>query len=296
VLQKLNRAIANREPLRNAGTNALRLVDGRGDGLDGLEIDDFAGRWLVQTRERRFPEWLRGVRGPRAVYWKQLGERKEAPARIEGEEAREPFQAIENGMRFWIDFTAGYSQGIFLDQRDNRVEVRSRAKGLRVLNCFAYTCAFGVAAALGGAETVNLDLSKPYLEWGRRNYELNGIDPGGHEFIYGEVLNWLGRFLRKGRKFDLIILDPPTFSRDKDGGIFTVEDHFQEIVRAAEAVLSDSGSLFCSTNQRTLTPEAFRRLIARGLSQPAAWRMEDRPMPPDFAGEKYLKSVWAGKP
>jgi len=136
-----------------------------GWGMDGIEIDDFAGRWLVQTRERGFPEWLRGIEGPRAVYWKQVGERKAAPARIEGEEAGEPFEAMENGMRFLIDFRAGYSQGIFLDQRENRAETRRRARGLRVLNCFAYTCAFGVAAALGGAETVNIDLSKRYLEW-----------------------------------------------------------------------------------------------------------------------------------
>jgi len=94
-----------------------------------------------------------------------VGERKAAPARIEGEEAGEPFEAMENGMRFLIDFRAGYSQGIFLDQRENRMETRWRARGLRVLNCFAYTCAFGVAAALGGAETVNIDLSKRYLEW-----------------------------------------------------------------------------------------------------------------------------------
>ncbi len=129
VLEKLFRAIAAREPLRAAGTDALRLVDGAGDGIEGLELDDFAGRWLAQTRDREFPAWLRGVTGPRALYWKQLGDRKEAPAWIEGQEAREPFVVMENGMRFQIDFTAGYSQGIFLDQRGNRAEARRRAHG-----------------------------------------------------------------------------------------------------------------------------------------------------------------------
>jgi 23S rRNA (cytosine1962-C5)-methyltransferase len=271
----------------------LRLVDGKGDGLEGIEIDDFAGRWLVQTRAGGFPHWLRGVTGPRAIYWKRLGEQKEAPARVEGEIVREAFEGMENGMRFWIDFTAGYSQGIFLDQRDNRAELRKRAQGKRVLNCFAYTCGFGVAAALGGAETVNIDLSKRYLDWGRRNYELNGIGSAGHEFIYGDAVNWMERFARKGRNFDLVILDPPTFSRDKDGKVFTVEDGFPGLVQSAEAVLAESGAIFCSTNQRTLTPEGFQRLITEGLPKPAGWRSEERGMPADFTGDRYLKAYWA---
>lgn len=295
MLPTLHRAIAAREPLRAAGTNALRLVDGSGDGIEGLEIDDFAGRWLVRTRDRAFPQWLRGIEGPGAIYWKQLGERKEAPAWVEGEEAREPFEAIENGMRFWIDFTAGYSQGIFFDQRDNRAETRKRAPGMRVLNCFAYTCGFGLAAALGGAETVNIDLSKRCLDWGRRNFILNGVETAGHEFIYGEVRNWLERFARKGRRFDLVILDPPTFSRDKEGKVFTVENGFAELVRASEAVLSKTGALFCSTNQRTLTVEAFRRLITLGLAHPDRWRIEEWPMPADFTGERYLKACWVDR-
>jgi 23S rRNA (cytosine1962-C5)-methyltransferase len=292
VLQKLKRAIESREPLRKNGTNALRLVDGRGDAIEGIEIDDFAGRWLVQTREGIFPEWLRGAEEARSIYWKQLKQEKEAPAWVEGEKAPEPFEVMEYGMRFWIDFTAGYSQGIFLDQRDNRAETRRRAKGLRVLNCFAYTCGFGVAAALAGAETVNLDLSKRYLEWGRRNYALNGVTTAGEEFIHGETLNWLERFARKGRRFDLVILDPPTFSRDSAGKVFTVENGYSALVRAAEAVLSETGGLFCSTNQRTLTGEGFRRLIAQGLARPEGWRLTERGMPPDFTGEQYLKAVW----
>jgi 23S rRNA (cytosine1962-C5)-methyltransferase len=166
---------------------------------------------------------------------------------------------------------------------------------MRVLNCFAYTCGFGLAAALGGAETVNIDLSKRYLEWGRRNYELNGIATAGHEFIYGDVLNWLERFARKGRRFDLVILDPPTFSRDDAGRVFTIENGFAGLVRAAEGVLAEAGGLFCSTNQRTLTGQGFRRLIAQGLARPVAWRMEERRMPADFTGEQYLKAVWVDR-
>lgn len=307
MLTNLTRAIARRQTLLGDSsfasfksfsslpadaTTAFRLADSRGDSLDGVEIDTFAGRWLVQTRAPAFPDWLRATGHPIAIYWKQLGEHKDPPIWIEGEQTPDPFEIMENGMRFWIDFTSGYSQGIFLDQRNNRAETRRRTKGLRVLNCFAYTCAFGVAAALGGAQTVNVDLSKRYLDWGRRNYDLNGIPAAGHEFIAREALSVLDQFARKGRRFDLVILDPPTFSRDKAGKVFTVAKSFAELVRAAEEVLTDKGFLFCSTNQRTLTPEAFRRLIADGLSCPGIWRMDTRRMPPDFTGEQYLKAVW----
>jgi 23S rRNA (cytosine1962-C5)-methyltransferase len=301
VLEKLRRAIELRAPVRAAGTNMLRIVDGAGDKMDGIEIDDFASRWLVQTRDAAFPDWLRGATEARAIYWKRLGEQKEPPQWIAGEKIEAPFEATENGMHFQIDFSTGYSQGIFLDQRDNRAALRSRASlnaptnRWRVLNCFAYTCAFGVAAALGGADTVNLDLSKRYLDWGRRNYELNNIDPAAHEFIYGDVINWLNRFAKKGRKFDCVILDPPTFSRDKDGKVFTIEYGFTDLVRAACILLEKDGQLFCSTNQRNLTTESFGQLITAGLEEPRRWKITLSPMPQDFTGEQYLKACWISK-
>ncbi len=92
----------------------------------------------------------------------------------------------------------------------------------------------------------------------------------------------------------MVMLDPPTFSRDNQGNVFTIESGFPALVQAAEAVLAAPGALFCSTNQRTLTPEAFRRLIGQGLSQPRAWVFKEPPMPPDFTGERYLKACWLG--
>src|ERR1043166_8567214 len=193
LASQLATALARREPLREKETDALRIVDGRGDGFEDLEIDDFAGRWLAQTRGTKFPEWLRDHRSSiTALYWKKLGD-KTAPVWIAGEQVTEPFVIRENGVRYWIDFQSGYSQGLFLDQRENRATLRARVADKTVLNCFAYTCAFGVSAALGGAQTVNVDLSKHYLEWGKRNYHLNNLDldPAIHEFIHGDVMNWL---------------------------------------------------------------------------------------------------------
>jgi 23S rRNA (cytosine1962-C5)-methyltransferase len=290
MLDKLLRALELREPLRSPETDALRLVDGPGDGFDDLEVDDFAGRWLVQTRIAGFPEWLRNA-DARSIYWKKLGD-KTSPIHLAGEKITEPFVAHESGVKYWIDFSAGYSQGIFLDQRDNRAHLHRIASGKSVLNCFAYTCAFGVSAALGGAQTVNCDLSRNYLDWGRRNYTLNGLDPAAHEFLQGDVFDWLKRLAKKDRKFDLVILDPPTFSRDEKGRIFRVENDFPELVRSAAKLLHAGGTLFCSTNQRSLWLESFRGLIEEGLANPKASEIQATPMPADFRGEKYLKTVW----
>ena len=113
---------------------------------------------------------------------------------------------------------AGYSQGLFLDQRGNRRRVRERVcAGERVLNCFSYTCGFSVAAAMGGAITTSLDLPGPYLDWGKRNFTHNGMDPSDHYFCKGDAMHWLQRFAKQGRRFQGVILDPPTFSRSADG-------------------------------------------------------------------------------
>ncbi|MDP9291831.1 MAG: class I SAM-dependent methyltransferase [Verrucomicrobiota bacterium] len=284
------RAFDRRAALRPR-TNALRVVDDAGDGFEDLIVEDFAGRWLAQTRAAQFPQWLREISGPRSLYWKRLAQEKSAPVWVSGEELESPFVMEENEMRFEIDFGAGYSQGIFLDQRDNRERVLHTSRGASVLNCFAYTCAFGVAAARGGAKTVNIDLSKNYLAWGKRNYELNKVALSGHEFLFGDVFDWLKRFKKKARLFDLVILDPPTFSRAASGS-FRVEKDFGALVRAAVEVLAPRGRIFCSTNQRSLTLARFREIIIGELPSPAAWKLDLRPMPPDFTGDAYLKSSW----
>src|SRR5207302_8691066 len=134
-----------------------------------------------------------------------------------------------------LSLSEGYSVGLVLDQRDNRRRLLTGhiAAGfelgvgvqaaLEILNTFAYTCAFSVCAAKAGWRTTSLDLSKKYLEWGKRNFTINSLDPAQHEFIYGDVFDWLDRLKKKQRQFDLILLDPPTFSQSRESGTFRVE-------------------------------------------------------------------------
>ena len=150
----LTTAIAKRGGLTTAETDAVRLVDGAGDGFPGLIIESYAGRWLVSTSgnmiDSQIREWISG-RGV-SCYWKRLDQhQKESPSHLEGPEVTERFLIRENGVASEISFQSGYSQGIFLDQRDNRAAVRQQmAPGMKLLNTFAYTGAFSVSAAMAG--------------------------------------------------------------------------------------------------------------------------------------------------
>ena len=234
-----------------------------------------------------------------------------SPKLVSGEAAPPHFTILENGVNFELSFDEGYSVGLFLDQRDNRrrlltghiaadfdLQARSGEKPLRVLNTFAYTCGFSVCAALAGMETTSLDLSRKYLDWGRRNFAQNGLDAGAHEFIYGDVFDWLHRLAKKGRRFDVILLDPPTFSQSKVSGVFRAEKDFGKLVAAALPVLSPGGVLFASCNAAELAPERFLEMIDSAFSS-ARRRIGRRqyfPQPPDFpvsrAEPAYLKTVW----
>ena len=307
------RALDRRKPLRaDGGTNAVRVLDGAGDGAEfaGLYVDDFAGRWLVQTSRpgQPPPEFLRALPGsgpdaPRSVYWKQLDARdrhQQPPLHWAGEVQAGAFTVYENGLVYRIDFLSGYSQGIFLDQRDNRLTLRRRMQaGAEVLNCFAYTCAFSVAAAAGGARTTSVDLSRRSLAWGEENFRLNALDttPGGdHTFWSGDVFDFLRRCHRQGRRFDAVVLDPPTFSRDRKGRVFRVGDDFGALAALAAPLLAPDGVLLCSSNARGLTTAGFHRMILSGLPpSPQGWQVAPGPMPPDFTGEHYLQAAWFGR-
>jgi 23S rRNA (cytosine1962-C5)-methyltransferase len=287
---KIRASAEKRTTIRNDRTNALRLFDGSGDGLPDLVIDDFAGRWIVQTIAELKPVLDPGL-GYRSLYWKPLLKTsKPAPNHIGGAAVDEPFVVFESGLRFEIDFRAGYSPGLFLDQRLNRLTLSTLAGHKTVLNTFAYTCAFGVAAASGGATTVNLDLSRNYLDWGKRNYEINLIAAEEHDFIYGDVFDWLSRFRRRGRKFDVIVLDPPTFSRDRKSKVFRIQDDYAELVDLAVNCLNRDGLLFCSTNFRSMTFDDFVRILRSAVHRP--FQAESGSMPPDFTGDRYLKTIW----
>lgn len=284
-----------RSTLSLGDTDSFRLVDGIGDDLPGIYVDEFAGRRLISTS---FPEllpelrdWASSLATPVTTYWKRLDQKdRKSPALISGTPVENSFEISERGVRYLVSFQSGYSQGIFLDQRDNRRRVRDRCQpGDTILNTFAYTGAFSVCAALAGATTTTLDLSQPYIDWARRNMELNGINPSSQYFCKGDTFHWLQRFARQKRRFTGIILDPPTFSRDQNGKVFQAEDHYGHLISLAIACLSPNGWLLCTTNCQRLSRTAFSRIVEAAI--PSASRTSEFPMPPDFTGDQYLKSI-----
>jgi 23S rRNA (cytosine1962-C5)-methyltransferase len=290
-VHKIEAAISRRSGLRSSETDACRLVNGAGDGLDGLLIDDFAGRWLISSKRREdLPELSPGL-GYRALYSKTLSkDEKFSPAHLGGEQLTARFPVREHGLSYHIDFQSGYSQGLFLDQRLNRQRLRELCSGKTVLNKFAYTCSFGVAAAFAGAKAVNLDLSRNYLEWGQENYRLNGLEPEESDFIYGDVFDWLDRFAKRDRRFDLVILDPPTFSRSKASGVFRAEKDYGALLERALRVSKRGGILLCCLNTHEVSATEFRYILKNGLPSPVDLRQ--MPMPEDFPGSHYLKTFW----
>lgn len=280
-------------------TDAFRVIDGEADGFPGIFVDRFADRTLISTRDRNIPpDLLRQIAaatGP--VYHKSLDQDdKQPPLPVANTTEFTPleFDITEQGARFLIDMGAGYSQGIFLDQRDNRRRIREACQpGMRVLNTFAYTGAFSVYAALGGAITTTLDLAQPCLDWTRKNFQLNSLDPDAHYFCKGDTLHWLDRFAKQGRTFHGIILDPPTFSRDKNGKVFRVESHYGDLVAKARDCLEPGGWILCTTNCRKLSHRDFYKMIS--VAAPDS-ELRHFPMPFDFPGEDYLKCLLVQSP
>jgi 23S rRNA (cytosine1962-C5)-methyltransferase len=219
-----------------------------------------------------------------------------APVLIEGD-ATLPLTTVveENGMRFGLDFAAGYSAGLFIDQRANRALMR-RAGVKRLLNTFAYTCAFSVAAALAGAETVSVDLSKKSLDRGRENFALNGLATaadGRHRFLADDVLEVLPRLARKGEQFDAIVLDPPTFSRGNKGRKFQVERDLEALFLAALEVAAPGARILLSTNCTRLDRRALESIARYGLKVARrGGELHTEPELPDIPAGHGARTLW----
>jgi 23S rRNA (cytosine1962-C5)-methyltransferase len=228
-----------------------------------------------------------------ARFLPKKNEERETPKLIIGNEG-ETLQTIatEHHLKFGIDFGAGYSVGLFIDQRENRRFVR-QSKPKRVLNCFAYTCSFSVAAASAGALTVNVDLSKKSLERGRQNFALNSLSTEGHQFIADDVRPVLGRLARRGQKFDMIILDPPTFSRTKGGDAFHVESDFEELIVSALELIERGGRILLATNCETLNEQALERFSRYCLKlSRRSGALHRQPPPVDFPPGTGAATIW----
>ena len=302
-------------------TNSFRVIHGASDGWPGWFVEKLGDFLLSQSeapliaKQHEELSLLAKKFSARGAYHKILSRQvrrskmtEASPQLAFGEAAPERFEISENGVRYEISFNEGYSIGLFLDQRDNRRRFLTGhvaagfpqlpTPNFQLLNTFAYTCGFSVCAAKAGAKTTSLDLSKKYLEWGRRNFALNGLDPAAHDFIYGDTFGWLLRLAKKGRVFDAILLDPPTFSQSKEHGTFRSEKDYGRLVAAALPLVRPGGILFASTNAADWPPENFLADVDAAVHAARRKILQRHyvPQPPDFpvsrAEPAYLKTVW----
>lgn len=240
-------------PERDAWLAAIREA-----AAQALEIP--AGRVAIKRRERQ-----RGT-----DQYEKTGARGE------------DFAVEEGGHRFVVNLEAYLDTGLFLDHRITRALVAEQAAGKRFLNLFCYTGSFTVYAAGGGArESLSVDLSNTYLDWAKRNLQLNGLDPGRHRLLRADVTQFLADGSGRGESFDLIVLDPPSFSNSKRmRDLLDVQRDHPALIAGCMALLAPGGELFFSTNLRRFRPdpEAFSR-----------WQVEDisaRTVPEDFRNRR----------
>jgi 23S rRNA (cytosine1962-C5)-methyltransferase len=281
--RRIEAALQRRAAIDPRATDAVRLINAEGDGFPDLTLDRFADvgvmslyRTLDEAEERAWVETIASAVPLRALYLKRRPREARVAANTQkGEvapelpvrgEAVSELVARENGLSFRIRPGQGLSVGLYLDMRELRGWLAARAKGQRVLNLFAYTCAFGVAAIAGGAtRAVNVDLSRRVLDWGEENARLNAQPVDRRDFISGDVFDWLKRFGKKGESFDAVVLDPPAFSTTR-GQVFRVERDYPRLVSASAALVLPGGLLLACCNQASLTSKRFETLVRQGLT------------------------------
>ena len=302
-------AIRRRSPLAaRTDLTAYRLFHGDAEGVPGLAVDRFADlavvhvdssalldRWRSHLQDELVdfkPAYVKlHPRATSRLTAEQLG--KLAPTEPLWGSAVDDVDVLENGVHYGVRPAAGLSAGLFLDMREVRQWVRGNAEGRSVLNLFAYTCAFGVSATLGNAHRVlNIDLSRPYLEWGKDNYRLNDLEPDPRDFVYGDAFDWLGRFSRRETRFDLVVVDPPSFSSTP----FAVSRDYPRLVDAAARVVARAGILVAATNHAGTTHERFDAWLRAGLETAGRsgqvvqrWHEPEADFPVALGRKPYLK-------
>jgi 23S rRNA (cytosine1962-C5)-methyltransferase len=294
--------------------SAMRLFTGETEGLPGVTVDRFGEFIVVQWLSAGALSWrdelydaIETTAKPRGIYEQRrfrplAGQAPPEPAvRARGDEAPLEVVVEEGGCRFGVDVTAPLGVGLFPDMRLGWSAVAALAADRRVLNLFSYTGAFSVYAAKAGArEVVAVDLAAKVHARARRNFELSGLDPAKMEAVTGDAVKALERFASRGRRFDVIVCDPPTFSHGP-AGQFNVTKDLVQAVAAALPVLEPGGILAFATNSTKVSAAELDRALGEGA---AAARADvrifqrvglppDYPVAPGFPEGNYLKVALA---
>ena len=288
-------------------TTAFRLFNQEGDGFGGLTVDlygDYAvfswyNSYVYQIRQtiseafrQVFPEVLGAYE---KIRFKGLDYES---AHVYGQEAPDFFTVLENGVLYQVFMNDGLMTGIFLDQHEVRGSlVDGLSMGKSLLNMFSYTAAFSVAAAMGGAsQTTSVDLAKRSRELSQAHFQANGISTDEHRFIVMDVFEYFKYAKRKGLTYDVIVLDPPSFARNKKQ-TFSVAKDYHKLISQSLEILNPEGIIIASTNAANVSRQKFTEQIDKGFAGRSYQILNKYGLPADFAYNKkdessnYLKVI-----
>jgi 23S rRNA (cytosine1962-C5)-methyltransferase len=294
---------------RSAESSAFRLFHGHGEGegfSHALTIDKFAEHaWVNCEIDYLSPENISELtsalqeskfKSAVIIYRKRKGDETQPAVTLFGDPPEDLI--VENcGLKFLVNLKSQRQPGLFLDLDYSRNWLTKNSKSKNVLNLFSYTGSLSVAAGAGGASHVtSIDLSKNYTEWAAKNWKLNELDVTKADYIYGDALNWLDRFKKQSRTFDIVVCDPPSFSRTKESTFSTMKDLgvlHEKIFRC----LSKNGVLVSSVNTETLSRDEFIDQIKIGAKE-ADRKISiesEFSLPPEFpireSQDRYLKGA-----
>ncbi|HEY0738881.1 MAG TPA: class I SAM-dependent rRNA methyltransferase [Herpetosiphonaceae bacterium] len=296
-----------RAPLRQTATTAYRVLFGEGDGLPGITVDLYGAYAVIATYAdsvRTLVPWivaaLREIVPLEGIVERVARGEAEADAKIRllwGELPPPDLVIEEHGLKFRANLFAGQKTGLFLDHRENRHFLESWSHGRRVLNCFSYTGAFSLYAAWGGAtDVVSCDIAPAAAEDARVNFGLNGFNPNSYQFLVEDCFALLERYAAEGQRFDLVILDPPSFASTKRQAHAAVRA-YTRLNQLALRCVEPGGLLASASCTSQVSPEHFRAMLADAASNAGcqlqilhdAGQPLDHPVPAHFPEGRYLK-------
>ena len=288
-------------------TTAFRLFNQEGDGFGGLTVDLY-GDYAVFSWYNSYVYQIRKIISEafRQVFPEVLGTYEKIrfkgldyeSAHVYGQEAPDFFTVLENGVLYQVFMNDGLMTGIFLDQHEVRGSlVDGLAMGKSLLNMFSYTAAFSVAAAMGGAsQTTSVDLAKRSRELSQAHFQANGISTDDHSFIVMDVFEYFKYAKRKGLTYDVIVLDPPSFARNKKQ-TFSVAKDYHKLISQSLEILNPGGIIIASTNAANVSRQKFTEQIDKGFAGRGYQILNKYGLPADFAYNKkdessnYLKVI-----
>ena len=288
-------------------TTAFRLFNQEGDGFGGLTVDLY-GDYAVFSWYNSYVYQIRKVISEafRQVFPEVLGTYEKIrfkgldyeSAHVYGQEAPDFFTVLENGVLYQVFMNDGLMTGIFLDQHEVRGSlVDGLAMGKSLLNMFSYTAAFSVAAAMGGAsQTTSVDLAKRSRELSQAHFQVNGLSTDDHRFIVIDVFEYFKYAKRKGLTYDVIVLDPPSFARNKKQ-TFSVAKDYHKLISQSLEILNPGGIIIASTNAANVSRQKFTEQIDKGFAGRSYQILNKYGLPADFAYNKkdessnYLKVI-----